>query len=129
MIKNLWKENRKMNRDSVIYKFRRKYQVLVRYVLPLDMLSKIYYRIVMRKKLDLRNPNTFNEMIQWMKLYYCPKNQLITKCSDKYEVRQYVKDKGLEHILVKNIGSWLNAIEINWGRLSENLARQSSANI
>lgn len=35
------------------------------------------------------NPVTFNEKIQWYKLYY--RNSLMTKCADKYAVRDYVK--------------------------------------
>ena len=40
--------------------------------------------------LNLEEPKTFNEKIMWLKLYY--QNPLITKCSDKYAVKDYVKE-------------------------------------
>ncbi|MDK0922912.1 hypothetical protein P5F50_14850, partial [Clostridium perfringens] len=39
------------------------------------------------KDLNLENPKTFNEKINWMKLNY--KNEKATICADKYEVRKY----------------------------------------
>ena len=41
-------------------------------------------------KLNLDNPQTFNEKIMWMKLYY--QNPLITKCCDKFAVKEYVAE-------------------------------------
>ena len=40
-------------------------------------------------ELNLENPKTFNEKLQWLKLYY--HDPLITKCADKYLVREYIK--------------------------------------
>lgn len=42
-------------------------------------------------KPDLDHPQTFGEKIQWLKLHY--HNPLLTKCADKYAVREYVKEK------------------------------------
>ena len=39
-------------------------------------------------ELDLENPKTFNEKLQWLKLYY--HNPLMTKCADKYLAREYI---------------------------------------
>jgi|SRR5690554_5756988 len=61
--------------------------------------TKLLYRIKFRKKLDLKNPATLNEKILWLKLNRYSNNNLITQCADKFEVREYVKQKGLEHIL------------------------------
>ncbi len=44
-------------------------------------------------------PVTFNEKIQWYKLYY--RDPLMTKCNDKYNVREYIKEKVGEEYLVK----------------------------
>ncbi len=46
----------------------------------------------------LKNPKNFNEKTTILKLGYAD-NELISKCADKYEVRGYVKNKGLENIL------------------------------
>ena len=52
---------------------------------------KIYYEYYFRKKLDLQNPITFNEKIQWLKVFYRPK--ILNLLVDKYEVRNYVSKK------------------------------------
>lgn len=102
-----------------MYKIRRKCQVVAHKILPDDLMSRFYYRIVMHKKLNLMNPQTFNEKIQWMKLYYYPKNPLVVKCSDKYAVREYVKSKGYEKKLVHLLGVWDRAEDIDWARLPD----------
>ena len=63
-----------MERDSFLYKARRKCQVIAHKVVSDEAMSKLYFKIVLHKKLNLDNPQTFNEKIQWMKLYYYPKN-------------------------------------------------------
>ncbi len=69
---------------------------LLRFVPDKPML-KLQYWVKFRRKLDLRSPKRFTEKIQWYKLYY--KNELMPQCSDKYLVREYLKSKGLAHIL------------------------------
>ena len=49
-------------------------------------------------KPNIDNPTTFNEKLQWLKLYY--HNPLITTCADKYKVKKYVSDKiGKEYVV------------------------------
>lgn len=47
------------------------------------------YKIVFGHALNLKAPESFNEKIQWLKLY--DKSSLKTKCADKYAVRLFVK--------------------------------------
>ena len=108
-----------MERDSVIYKIRRKCQVMAHRILPDAFLSKVYYRIVLKKKLDLKNPQTFNEKLQWLKLYYFPFDQKAVQGADKYAVREYIREKGYEEILVPFLGVWKTAEEIPWDSLPE----------
>lgn len=108
-----------MERDSIIYKFRRKIQIIAHRLFPDAFLSKVYFYIVVHKKLNLRNPTTFNEKIQWMKLYYYPSCELVIKATDKYLVRQYVKAKGYSDRLVPLLGVWNSADEIDWNQLPE----------
>ena len=49
------------------------------------------------RKLDLQNPVTFNEKLQWIKLY--DRRPIMTIVSDKFQVRSYVKDKVGEQYL------------------------------
>jgi len=40
-------------------------------------------------KLNLKNPQTYNEKLQWLKLYW--EDSQATICADKYSVREYVE--------------------------------------
>ncbi|MGR7813247.1 ATP-grasp fold amidoligase family protein [Lacinutrix undariae] len=51
---------------------------------------------------NLKAPRTFSEKMQWLKLNY--HNPLMTICADKYEVRNYLTQKGYAHILANVIG-------------------------
>lgn len=108
-----------MERDSFLYKARRKAQVAAHHIVPDDALSKIYYRIVLKKRLNLENPQTFNEKIQWMKLYYCPNNPLVVRCADKYAVRDYIRANGYGDKLVPLLGVWDKAENIDWTSLPQ----------
>lgn len=77
-------------------------------------MSKFYFRLVLRKKLNLNDPKTFNEKLQWCKLYYFPKSPLVIQCTDKYSVREYVKKMGFGDILVPLLGCWRDVRDINW---------------
>jgi len=49
-------------------------------------------------KPDLQNPKTYNEKLQWLKLY--DRRPLHTQCADKFAVRAYVKEKVGEKYLI-----------------------------
>ena len=85
--------------------------------IPDKMMIKIQYWIKMGKRLDLKNPTKFTEKLQWYKLYY--RNPVMTKCVDKYEVREYVSSKGLEDILVPLYGVYENANDIDFSLLPD----------
>lgn len=76
---------------------------------------KLQYRIKLGRKLNLNNPQRFTEKLQWYKVYY--KNPIMHKCVDKYEVRKYVKSKGLENILNKLYGVYNTPEEIKFNEL------------
>ena len=108
-----------MDRDSLLYKIRRKLQTILFNIVPHDTLSKLYYRIYLKESLDLNNPKKLNEKLQWYKLYYCPNNPTVIKCSDKYQVREYIEDKGYSKYLTNLIGVWDNANDIDWDALPD----------
>ena len=54
------------------------------------------------KYLNLNNPKTFNEKIQWLKLY--DSTPLKTRLADKYLVRDWVKEKIGEEYLIPLLG-------------------------
>ena len=65
--------------------------------------------------LNLENPKTFNEKIQWLKLYH--HDPLITKCADKYLVREYIKEKIGEEYLIPLLGVWDKVEDIDFDAL------------
>lgn len=108
-----------MKRGSLFYKIRRKCQVIAYHIIPNDTLSKLYYRIVLKKKLSFERPKTFNEKLQWMKLYYFPYNPKVVQGADKYAVREYVEEKGLGSLLTPLYGVWDHAEQIEWDKLPD----------
>ena len=67
------------------------------------------------QKLNLRHPVTFNEKIQWLKLYGNVK--FMSKLADKYRVREYVADKVGERYLIPLLGVWDNFDDIDFDKL------------
>lgn len=79
----------------------------------------IYKRIYKKsqgKTLNLKNPTLFNEKLMWLELNN-KNNDLMIKCTDKYDVRQYVKEKGCGEILNELYGVYNDANEINLDEL------------
>ncbi|MCL2066580.1 MAG: hypothetical protein FWG99_03845 [Treponema sp.] len=69
------------------------------------------------ERLDLKNPLTYNEKIQWLKLY--DTTPLKTRLSDKYLVREWIKQKIGEKYLVPILGVWDNFNQINFDLLPD----------
>ena len=78
---------------------------------------RLVFRCKMGKKLDLEHPVTFNEKLQWLKLYY--RRPEFTSYSDKYEVRKYAAEKIGEEYLIPCIGVWNGPEEIDFSSLPE----------
>lgn len=113
-------------RSNVSYRIRRYGQVMAYRLLGPTIMARVYYRIMMKEKLDLNNPKTFTAKINWYKLNYCPKNDLVVQCSDKYRVRAFLKAQGLEKYLSNVIDSWENPEDINWDALPNRFALKNS---
>src|SRR5690625_4737541 len=78
---------------------------------------KILFRLKTGYKLNLENPTTYNEKLQWIKLY--DRDPLMAKCADKYTVRDYVKAEGCEEILNDLLWEGFNPDEIPFDDLPE----------
>ena len=79
---------------------------------------------VMGKKLDLDNPRTYNEKIQWLKLY--DSTPLKTRLADKYLVRDWVKEKIGEEYLVPLLGVWDSFDEIDFDALPQSFVLKAN---
>lgn len=106
-----------MSDRGFIYDIRRKMQVLAFDIFGPKIMSKLYFKIVLKQNLNLDNPKTFNEKIQWYKLNYCPQHKLIITCTDKYRVREYLEKKGLFEYQVPLLGVWERVEDIKWNEL------------
>ena len=79
---------------------------------------KKWYKFKTGKELNLKNPQSFNEKLQWLKLY--DRNPNYSKMVDKYEVRQYIKKKiGEEHLIPLVGGPWKNFEDIDFTKLPD----------
>ena len=78
---------------------------------------KLWYKRVTKEDLDLDNPKTYNEKIQWLKLY--DSTPLKTRLADKYLVRDWVKEKIGEEYLIPLLGVWDSFDEIDFDKLPE----------
>lgn len=73
------------------------------------------YKQLFGKHLDFKNPETFNEKLQWMKLYY--RNPLCTAMVDKYEAKKYVADKVGESYIIPTYGVYQSFEDIDFDKL------------
>ena len=87
----------------------------------LDLTPQVYiskkWKRYMGYSLDWDHPRDLNEKIQWLLV-----NGDIsewTRLADKYQVREYVREKGLEELLVPMLGVWTDAEQIDFDRLPD----------
>lgn len=71
----------------------------------------------MGKPLNLKNPQTFSEKIQWLKLY--DRNQMYTIMVDKYAVKDFVAEKIGRKYVIPTLGVWDRPEEINFDELPQ----------
>jgi hypothetical protein len=76
-----------------------------------------WYKALYHRPINLEVPKDFDEKINWMKLH--ADTSLWTYCSDKFLVREYVKEHGLEHTLNELYGVYDNAKEIPFDTLPD----------
>jgi len=77
-------------------------------------------------ELNLDNPQTFNEKLQWIKLYY--HNPLMTKCTDKFTVREFIAHTIGKKYLTKLIGEqvYYDARKIDFDKLPNRFALKAN---
>lgn len=76
---------------------------------------QIFYYAEFGKFIDFKNPKTFNEKLNWLKLYY-RRPDFITLV-DKYEVKKYIADKIGEQHVIPTLGVWDKFEDINFNEL------------
>lgn len=86
--------------------------------IPDKLYVQLYYTMRCGRPCNFKNPTTFNEKIQWLKLN--DRNPLYTKMVDKYEARQIIADTiGEEYLIPLLGGPWYSVDEIDFDALPD----------
>ncbi|SNU03307.1 TupA-like ATPgrasp [Prevotellaceae bacterium MN60] len=87
--------------------------------MPWALSDRLYiectWRTKMSYKLDLDNPQTYNEKLQWLKLF--DRQPIYTTMVDKYAVKKYVAEIIGEKHIIPTIGVWERPEDIEWDKL------------
>ncbi|MED4375452.1 ATP-grasp fold amidoligase family protein [Schinkia azotoformans] len=84
-------------------------------IIPDLLYIKTEFRLAMGKKLDLKNPKSYNEKLQWLKLY--DRKPEYTQMVDKYEVRKFISKSIGEEYLIPLLGVYDSFDEIDFDAL------------
>lgn len=87
----------------------------LKYYIPDLIYLKAVYRLGMKKRLNLKNPKSFTEKLQWLKLYY--HNPEHTKMVDKALAKEYVSNLIGEKYIVPLLGCWDRFEDIDFNKL------------
>lgn len=79
---------------------------------PDKLYLQLLYFFETGKRLDLNKPKSFNEKLQWLKLYN--RRPEYTMMVDKYAVKQYVADRIGEEYIIPSLGVWNRVEDIDW---------------
>ncbi|WP_312535371.1 ATP-grasp fold amidoligase family protein [Acinetobacter variabilis] len=98
-----------------IYIFFNSLKIKLTYNINDEFFAKIKYKENTGKKLNLDNPKYFNEKLWWLKINN--RNALMTQCSDKVEVREYLSSINLDNLLTDICGVYEKAEDIPFENL------------
>lgn len=76
---------------------------------------RLYYWLVFGKRLNLKEPKTFNEKLQWLKLY--DRRPEYVKMVDKIDVKEFVAKRIGEDFIIPTLGVWEKPGKIDWDSL------------
>ncbi len=76
---------------------------------------KLLFKLQMNSALDLESPKTFNEKLQWLKLY--DRKDEYTKMVDKYEAKEYVESIIGKQYIIPTLGVYDKFDEIDFDKL------------
>lgn len=78
---------------------------------------KLMFQLRMHRRLDLENPKTFNEKLQWLKLNY--RSSRFTDMVDKYLAKDYAASVIGDEYIIKTYGVWNSFDEIDFDKLPQ----------
>jgi hypothetical protein len=86
-------------------------------IIPERLYLKWLFRLKMGYRLNLDNPQTFSEKLQWLKLYN--RKPEYTLMTDKLAVKEYVASLIGEEYVIPTLGVWERAEDIEWDKLPD----------
>lgn len=104
-----------MKKTGVIYEFLEDIEYLRRHFVKPETYIKKVYEHRMGKKLNLNNPITYSEKLQWIKLY--DHNPIYTTLVDKYKVKEFVTARIGSKYIIPTLGAWNSFDEIDFDNL------------
>ncbi len=87
------------------------------HLLPDILKLKLIWWNWQNRLLDLENPRSLNEKLQWMKIYW--RDERMRICADKYRVREYVTEKCGPEFLNELLGVYERAEDIDFDALPD----------
>ena len=94
-------------------------------IMGVDFAKKFDTFLRFHKNLDLKKPKTLSDKVSYIELHN--QSSLATICTDKYAVRSFVEEKGLEEILIPVIGGPWEAVEdVDFARLPSSFALKAT---
>ena len=109
--------------QSLLYYLKKPYEALDRLLIryggriPDAQYLKCRFYLRMGYRLNLKDPQTFSEKLQWLKLF--DRRPIYTTMVDKYAVKKYVADVIGDEYIIPTIGVWDSPDEIDWNSLPE----------
>lgn len=85
--------------------------------LPDKTYLKCMYKSSMKRRLDLKNPRTMNEKLQWLKLY--DRKAHYVNLVDKYAVKTYIGKTIGEEYVIPTLGAWDSFDDIDFETLPD----------
>lgn len=85
--------------------------------IPDKIYLKRLYKKLMNEKLNLKEPQTFNEKLQWLKLY--DRKKIYTTMVDKYEMKKYIQGRLGKEYTIPTFGIWNRFEDIEFDKLPE----------
>ena len=86
-------------------------------ILPDKAYIELLYRLKTGKTLNLKNPCTYTEKLQWIKLY--DRKQIYTQMVDKYEAKLFVAKLIGDEYVIPTLGVWSNFDDIDFESLPD----------
>lgn len=85
-------------------------------LLGIDFAKQFDAYLRFRRKLNLKNPKTLADKVTYLFLH--KNTPLMSTCTDKWAVREYIASKGLSDILIPTLGGpWTSVKDINFDSL------------